>query len=86
MQTWTARAGAAWVLEPDPEAFAAAALWARPTLVVAPGGELESLASALCGRKHRRHRRIAAVVAVGEAAGGEGWAALGVPVVAWRPD
>lgn len=85
LQAWTMRMDAAWVLEPDPEAFAAAALWARPTLVVAPGRELESLASALCGRKHRRHRRIAAVVAVGEAAGRREWEELGVPVVLWGP-
>ncbi len=82
---WAARTGAAWILEPDAEAFPAAARWARPTLVVATGGELEGLAAALDGGKRRRHRRLAAVVAVGEPAGREGWEELGVPVVEWAP-
>ncbi len=82
---WTAGAGAAWVLEPEPEAFPATVRWARPILVVAPGRDAGPLASALGGRRQRRYRRLAAVVTVGEVVGREGWEAAGVPVVEWGP-
>ncbi len=82
---WTASTGAAWILESDAEDFLAAARWARPTLVVATVGELEGLAAAFGGGKHRRYRRLEAIVAVGEVAASEAWQELGVPVVEWAP-
>ncbi len=66
IQAWILLAGAAWVLEDEPEAFAPTVLWARPTLVIASSTELAALAPRLAVRKHRRHHRIEAVAVVGE--------------------
>ncbi|HSM51179.1 MAG TPA: hypothetical protein VLA75_07260 [Thermoanaerobaculia bacterium] len=45
--SWTLRAEAALVLEPDSAAYAAALLWARPTHLVEPSATLDLLAEAL---------------------------------------
>lgn len=63
---WTLRSGAAWVLEPESEAFLETVLWARPSVVMATGAELERLASAMTDRKHRRHSRLKVTVDVDE--------------------
>ncbi len=79
---WTLATGAAWVLEDDPEAFVPAALWTRPTHVVAPGDEAGLLALAFSQRRHRRWRRLRSVGltddAPAEIFGAEPWQALGV--------
>ncbi len=58
---WALATGAAWVLEDDPEAFVPAALWTRPTHVIAPGDEAGLLALALAQKRHRRWHRLRAV-------------------------
>ncbi|MEE8523322.1 MAG: hypothetical protein V3T72_05270 [Thermoanaerobaculia bacterium] len=61
---WTLRSGAAWVLEPESEAFLETVLWVRPSVVMATGAELERLAAAMAGRKHRRQSRLEVTVDV----------------------
>ncbi len=83
LQAWTLVQGAAWVLEPDLEAWVEAVLWARPHIVCAGAPELAELASQLRQRKYRRHRRLTAiVVAAGEIADVGVWRDQGVRVVA----
>ena len=62
---WTVLAGAAWVLEPDSEAFHETVLWARPTIVAATGEELRRLTAAMQDRRRRRHSRWKVAVDVG---------------------
>ncbi len=82
LQTWTLVRGAAWVLEPDLEAFVETVLWARPTLVCAAAAELTELASRLQRRKHRRHSRLEAIlVADGELETVGVWREQGVRVI-----
>ena len=83
LQAWTLVRGAAWVLEPYPDAFLATVLWARPTVVFAPAAELEPLATALADRRHRRHSRLTTIVVAGEQpADAAVWAPLPVELVA----
>lgn len=66
IETWTLLADAAWVLEPDREAFFQTVLWARPTVVFAAADALERLGELLAPRKRRRHSRIRVAVRIGE--------------------
>ncbi len=59
---WTLARDAAWVLEPETEAFIETVLWARPTVIWARVVELEQLAARLKARKHRRRSRLRSVV------------------------
>ena len=63
---WTLLAGAAWVLEPDSEAFHETVLWARPSIVVATAAELGRLSAALKDRRHRRHSRLRVTIDVAD--------------------
>ncbi len=87
LQAWSLVRGAAWILEPEPEAFIETVLWARPTVVWARLDELEQLAVRLQVRKHRRRSRLVGIVVAGE----EGVSpilrnALGVDVVTLGKD
>ncbi len=80
--------GAAWALEPDPDAFVPAVLWTRPTVVVGPGAELGLLALAFGRGAARRARRLRAVL-VSDGASAEiveegAWREIGVTVL--RPE
>ncbi len=93
IQAWALVSGAAWVLEPHPEAFVPTVLWARPSLIFADADGLSRLASQLKIRKHRRHSRLQVAVLVGDGAVEDGaveddmvengpWRDAGVRIVA----
>ena len=86
---WTLATGAAWVLEDDPEAFVPAALWTRPTHVIAPGDEAGLLALALTEKRHRRWHRVRAVGLTddvpGEIFAADEWQALAVATTRLSP-
>ncbi len=87
VEAWTLVRGAAWVLEPLADAFVATVLWARPTLVFGHGADLEPLAEPLKARKHRRHRRLEAVVVAGSGAVAPApWDDLGIGIVALQEE
>lgn len=75
---WCLASGAAWALEDEPEAFLVAALWARPTLIVATGRELDVLGNDLKQRKYRRWHRLRAVLAVDSESISTTWDTLGI--------
>lgn len=85
LRAWILKTAAAWVLEPEPEWFVPAALWTRPTLVLAPAEELGILALTMAsGKQRRRWTRLQAVVVTDEATEvgiADGWARVDVPVV-----
>lgn len=82
---WCLGSSAAWVLEDHGEAFGATVKWARPTVVVASGEELERLAKEVGERRTRRHLRLRAVVGLGGEAvtlkTRKHWEALEVPLI-----
>ena len=87
VQTWTLARGAAWVLEPHPEAFVATVLWARPSIVFTTAAGLRQLASSFEHRRHRRHSRVeAAIVVGGETVDESPWHAAGVRIVVLGED
>lgn len=82
LQAWTLVRGAAWVLEPYADAFVPTVLWARPTIACGSAVDLAPLAGELEDRKHRRHSRLATILAVGAAPIGPTlWADLEVEIV-----
>ncbi len=82
LETWTLVRGAAWVLEPDKDAFVETVLWARPTVVWARGRDLELLAPRIGARKHRRSSRLLSIVVAGEEeVDQDPWRKLGIEIV-----
>ncbi len=82
LEVWTLVRGAAWVLEPEASAFVETVLWARPTLVWGQAKELESLATRLQSRKHRRRSRLSAVIVTGDQEIAPGpWQTLGAEIL-----
>jgi hypothetical protein len=88
---WAVETAAAILLEPDVPRWPQTLAWARPTVVVAAGSDLEHLAEALrrVERKPERLRRrlgplgrVRAVVGIGPAAsdGDSWWSGIGLPV------
>ncbi|MEM6794482.1 MAG: hypothetical protein AAF725_10910 [Acidobacteriota bacterium] len=53
---WSLERDAAWVLEPEKDAFASVAWWSRPTHLVATAEEIESLAGHFDRAARRRSR------------------------------
>lgn len=85
--TWTLSRGFPVVLEPDSDAVAATALWARPHLVLASSSELERLAQLLGQRSHLKNHRLSLLVATDEDAPSPlarlRWESMGVPLCRW---
>lgn len=86
---WTLLRGAALVLEPQSDAVAATALWARPHLVLASSSALERLAQLLGQRFHLTHHRLRALIntdlEASSAVARLRWEAASVPMFRW-PD
>ncbi|MEM1202549.1 MAG: hypothetical protein AAGN66_04915 [Acidobacteriota bacterium] len=66
LAAWTLSADAAWVLEPQKDAFAATVLWVRPTHLVARGDDFEDLARDWDRRASKQSRLVAVVTVVSE--------------------